>query len=330
MTQPCNASQVLLEVKGVEKVAWTDHVRRNDETVEEKRKAKKDVFKYKAPCFNFTGTLYPGDYTIPFSFQLPSSLPSSIIFQDKHQQSKPKAKVKYHIKALVVDASHHDLMKYKQILVIREQGEAFKTDITQATETRLSTWCCVDQGMTKLQVNFEKNVFEPNDVCKALINLDNSGCNLTMSGVRLAIEQELTLNASGHRFHHLFTLANRTEAGVEARKEGTQQRHMEVDLRTIRYTAPDHKKKKGVQKALSVEDRFMMENMAPKCSGSHVKNEYFLAVRCAFEGCVCCASMPVARVPITIVPVINPQVWSYQQPADFNPQVYQAYSFNLH
>ena len=117
----------------------------------------------------------------------------------------------------------------------------------------------------------------------------------------------------------MFTLSKKSEAGVPARATKSEQRILEVDLKTIKYTAPDMKKKKGVMKPLSIEDRFMLENMSPKCSGTHVKNEYFLSVRCGFEGCTCCSQLPVCRVPITIVPVINPQVWGYQTPQDFNP-----------
>jgi hypothetical protein len=104
---------------------------------------------------------------------------------------------------------------------------------------------------------------------------------------------------------------------------------MELDLRTIKYNAPAYKKKKGVTKPLSIEDRFMIENMQAKCSGTLVKNEYFMTVRCAFAGCVCCSQLPIARIPLTIVPIINPQVWGYQQPQDFNPTVYQSQYFQL-
>jgi hypothetical protein len=138
------------------------------------------------------------------------------------------------------------------------------------------------------------------------------------------------LNGSGHRFNHTYTLANREQNGVAARTNANEPRLLELDLKTIRYTAPASRKKKGVVKPLSIEDRFMMENMQPRCNGSLVKNEYFLTVRCGYDGCTCCSSLPVCRVPITIVPIINPQVWGYQQPADFNPQVYQSFQFALH
>ena len=82
-----------------------------------------------------------------------------------------------------------------------------------------------------------------------------------MTNVRLAIEQDLKLKTSSHRFQQTYTLANKSENGVNARAGSGEQRFLEVDLKTIRYTAPATRKKKGVQKALSIEDRYMMENI---------------------------------------------------------------------
>lgn len=104
---PCPSKDVLLEVKGVEKVSWIERVSRQvngrTEWRNEKRKGKKEILHYKAPCFTFSvPTLMPGDYTIPFQFQLPQGIPSSIMFQGTGQKH-PKAKVKYCIKATLQD-----------------------------------------------------------------------------------------------------------------------------------------------------------------------------------------------------------------------------------
>ena len=71
VVQPVPVKDVILQVKGVEKVSWEVRVTRHEdgrqETYDEKRKGKKDVFKFNAPCFTFSvETLMPGDYTIPF------------------------------------------------------------------------------------------------------------------------------------------------------------------------------------------------------------------------------------------------------------------------
>ena len=114
---PCPSKDVILEVKGAEKVSWVDRVSRQvdgrTEWHDEKRKGKKEILHYKAPCFTFSvPTLMPGDYTIPFQFQLPATLPSSIMFQESGQK-KSKAKVKYHIKAILEDHNNKAMMKYK-------------------------------------------------------------------------------------------------------------------------------------------------------------------------------------------------------------------------
>lgn len=225
------------------------------------------------------------------------------------------------------------MMKYKQVLIVREQGDTYQTNINQSQTNNVKTWCCMDQGPSTVEVNFEKNVFEPTDVCKAIVNVNNSQCNLNINHVRLAIEQELRLKTSAgggfgsHSINETFTLQNSNYPGVAARSADKEPRLLQVDLKTIKYVVAATRKKKGVVKALSVEDRYMLENIAANCKGRLISNQYFLTVRCDFAGCTCCSQTPVCRVPITIVPIINPQVWGYQQPQDFSPQVYQACNF---
>lgn len=73
------------------------------------------------PCFVFTTpTLLPGDYAIPFSFSLPQNLPSSIQFYDPKPFAKPKMKVKYFVKALLKNKANKDLLKFKQVVIVRE------------------------------------------------------------------------------------------------------------------------------------------------------------------------------------------------------------------
>jgi len=43
----------------------------------------------------------PGDYTIPFTFDLPQRIPSSINIKKHDVSDEPKAKVNYTIKALL-------------------------------------------------------------------------------------------------------------------------------------------------------------------------------------------------------------------------------------
>ena len=103
---PIQARHIEIRVKGIEKTKWIDFVynRKEDGTMERepvKRASSKKIIEFSAPAFTFTTPeLNPGDYTIPFAFQLPKSLPSSILFK-KDTEAKTKAKVKYVCKTLL-------------------------------------------------------------------------------------------------------------------------------------------------------------------------------------------------------------------------------------
>lgn len=59
-------------------------------------------FDKKLNAFHFKGQLNPGDYTLPFEFQLPSYLPASILWEKGNEYAKPSIKIKYSIKAILI------------------------------------------------------------------------------------------------------------------------------------------------------------------------------------------------------------------------------------
>lgn len=74
------------------------------------------------------------------------------------------------------------------------------------------------------------------------------------------------------------------------------------------------KKKKGVVKQLSAEDRFVMGSIQSACHTPYVQNDYFLVCKLGYDGCTCCAGLPETRVPLTIVPLVNPNLCGFQLP----------------
>jgi hypothetical protein len=81
---------------------------------------------------------------------------------------------------------------------------------------------------------------------------------------------------------------------------------LSLNLAEIKYDIEKSRKKKGVMKPLSKEDHFMMSNIQPACNSHHVKNKYFITIRCNFDGCTCCADTPHAKIPLNIVPMVHP------------------------
>ena len=94
-------------------------------------------------------------------------------WRDKSVREDPKAKVKYWIRATLVGS---EKMKYKQVLIVREPPVAFVQGEQQQETSKVTTWCCVDQGVSAMWSEFEKNVFTPHETARAMINVDNSKC----------------------------------------------------------------------------------------------------------------------------------------------------------
>ena len=95
--------------------------------------------------------------------------------------------------------------------------------------------------------------------------------------------------------------------------------NMSIDLSKIKYEVSDMKMKKGVQKKVSAEDRFMMASLQPACHTKKIRNEYYLIVETSYDGCVCCVDLPDARMPMSIVPLINPMCFGYIPVAGYMP-----------
>ena len=87
--RPVDAKYIEIEVKGKEKGSFVDEIiewhdnadgTKRAETKHVKRKSDRTVYDFKAPCFNFTSGLIPGDYVVPFQFTLPQGIPSSLLY----------------------------------------------------------------------------------------------------------------------------------------------------------------------------------------------------------------------------------------------------------
>jgi hypothetical protein len=158
------------------------------------------------------GMLLAGSSEVSFQFQLPTGIPSSFYFKDKHCREKPKAKVKYTVQATLCSTLTNDHMKYKQVLIIREPPVAFKQGDRQSETSQITTCCCFNKGTSTMSSVFDKNIFLPNEIIRGWVEVDNSHCTINCTRVEFAVEQRFRLNIAnkgllgGEGAHHSYTL----------------------------------------------------------------------------------------------------------------------------
>ena len=96
---------------------------------------------------------------------------------------------------------------------------------------------------------------------------------------------------------------------------------MELDLNQLEFTSLANHKKKNKVKSLSAEDVFSLSHMPATSRSSLINNEFYLAVRTQYKGCICCTDLPLVRIPVHIEPAIMPGAYGFQIPDDFKPIV---------
>lgn len=201
-------------------------------------------------------------------------------------------------------------MKHKQVLTIREPAVAYKEGEEQKERSNIKTCCCIDQGHSTMWSTFNKNIFTPHEVAHATVNVDNSECKLKVTEVNLFVEQRLTIT-HGHHNHVVTNHLVEQKVDGPAALEGDWKKEMDVQLDKIKYEVQEFSKKKGVQKKISPEDVYLMAGIQPACHAKHCRNEYFLCVEVKYDGCVCCVDLPDSRMPLTIVPLVNPACFGF-------------------
>ena len=65
--------------------------------------------------------------------------------------------------------------------------------------------------------------------------LDNSHCNVALTNVRLAVEQETSIMCHGHNWNDLHVLKQSVEHGVGPKVEKPEERNMAVNLGEIHF-----------------------------------------------------------------------------------------------
>jgi len=71
----------------------------------------KKILGFKGVCFTFKGPINPGDYIIPFEFELPANIPASILWHDLNNEfdKNPSCEVIYNITSTLVTDDNKQL-----------------------------------------------------------------------------------------------------------------------------------------------------------------------------------------------------------------------------
>lgn len=95
---------------------------------------------------------------------------------------------------------------------------------------------------------------------------------------------------------------------------------MELDLNKIRTDCPPDRMKKGQKKAYSNEDKFMISGIQPASHTNFNACSYSLNTTAKYDvTCNYGDGDTNGRVPMTIVPLVNPECFGFKPPGNWQP-----------
>jgi len=139
------------------------------------------------------------------------------------------ASIKYKVKTVINTANEKDKMVFDHELMIRQPPVEFMPNELQVNTQRLKCCCCCKFGSVKIGVQFEKNVFTPQEKARATITCDAGLSKLDVKRINFCLEQRMFLKS---HLHSCTASKDWIKSSVEGPKAGQSnfQTKIELDL----------------------------------------------------------------------------------------------------
>eukprot|EP00347_Sterkiella_histriomuscorum_P000734 403374710 len=135
--------------------------RRQEETREyywEMETEKRKILVHRVPVFQFpNGTFEAGDHTFTVQFIVPENIPSTFSYADFDIKQQPQIQVKYTITCRMEIRHTRFLHKHKQPFIIQQLLKSYQDNIHKSLEAKVVSGCCINQGISKIDVTLDKN-----------------------------------------------------------------------------------------------------------------------------------------------------------------------------
>lgn len=270
------------------------------------------ILNQKQAVHTFSSAFIPaGQYSFPFTFVLPSGVPSSFDYTFKEKERDCFARVTYEIMASLEMPSAQST-GIATILNLHIFHPVYSSPDTSSQQISRSINSCgiISKGRLNLTSRFERAEYLPGESAIMLTDVDNSKCSAQINSITSVLTQHLTLQAKGITKTVVNTIGKFSEGGVNPGEE-------RVDSNALKMSIPlvQSDKSKGP--------------LQPTCSGRLVNNEYRLVSTIHLNACLCCQSMPTTRISLTMRnPTQAPPLWK-EQPQAWTPQIFPPAQLQL-
>lgn len=140
--------------------------------------------------------MIPGQYSFPFTFQIPPGLPGVYHNNDEKDNLPWQASVFYRLDAFVDGIGFSSDMRFSQPLII---NQALLGGIKASTALKTANamfCCCINKGEIKMGATFDRNAYIPGEQANIVCAVDNQA-TVPVQAIRVKLMRKTILRAGG-------------------------------------------------------------------------------------------------------------------------------------
>ena len=210
------------------------------------------------------------------------------------------------------DESLNEKNKYpslinKRLLIVSKYPENANFDIAYDQFAAFKKLLILNAGNSKVSVFLEKDSFQPNELLKVNLDIDNTGCSRTLNSIKVKLIREVISTAvAGSSFSEKETVMKRSIEGCE--QNSHVKRQVEFPLEQISFKANKLLNDLAAKKPqLRSELKDWMFSLQPSAKTMSIECKYYIKASFEYSGLNFGNSMNPIYVPITIFHYIQPQ-----------------------
>lgn len=276
---PFNCHGLHMTVLGEERTHWKEQRSRSRTTSDGRTETEwydvffdghNTFFKVKVMVFNFGGHVQPGQYSFPFSFQIPMGLPG--VFEGSSFQ-QARGSISYSIHAeCEVGGIFNPNIRHCQNFIINELLQQNVAPISFREHTNVNCCCCFNRGHADLSVHVSKNCYAPGELAHVICDVRNESSE-AFTLVRVKLVRTMNLRAQHHTHTSVDVVSENDYSGIDANSNHAGPNALQLPLQ-------------------------LSPAIYPSVIGRLVQCQYHVEVTLVSKGC--CISNLTVRVPVRI------------------------------
>ena len=319
-----NASTLFLKLRGrenvfisiptVKEVKEGDQIRQ--ETTYKLAKDRKNTINFK-PVLHSWNSISPGQYSIPFSFLIPYTLPGSFYAKGRDFQ----ADISYFVTAELMTADKtHDKLKFTEKVNIK--APIARPYGTKTTESSFNVkTCCKTKGVVQLLGSIEKDILSGGEKTSLIVDINNEQSDLDITAINCTLVQVVDFKVKEHNIRKEVASLSLTSGSVL--RGNKAQQYFQIAIPTCQEgNVHEFKGKDDYSIAYALSSASSPANASILTTSSKlIQTSHYIRITCQMNKC--CSTVPQIYVPIEIVSEEMRENFA-SAPPQWDPQVLES------